>query len=160
MNRMRWMRAAGVMLLGSCTPLGLWLYEDPVVTVARVTLEPRATLSSPRPVVVALDVHNRNDYPLSTTQMQVSLSLDGVPIGRSSQDSTLPVPMEAVSTVALALALEKRATPSQLRSLGSGRHRFSVSGLATFQTPIGARQVRFAEEGDMIFGRRQDQSTP
>lgn len=33
---------------------------------------------SPSPVVVSLAVDNRNDYPLSTTQMEVSLQLDGV----------------------------------------------------------------------------------
>ena len=111
-------------------------------------------------MVVALNVHNRNDYPLSTTQVEVSLSLNGIPIGRSSQKRTLPVPMEAVSTVALPLALEKRATPSHLRTLDTGKHRFAVRGRATFQTPIGARRVRFAEEGEMIFGQRQGQSTP
>jgi len=154
------MWAAWLVLLGSCTPLGLWIYEDPVVTVSRVTLQLRGTPSSLSPVVVALDVHNRNDYPLSTTQMEVSLRLDGIPIGRLRQNSTLPVPMEGVSTVALPLSLEKRATPSQLRTFDAGSHRFAVSGRATFQTPIGIRRVRFAEEGDMVFGQRASQSSP
>jgi LEA14-like dessication related protein len=160
MRRMGWVRAAWLVLLGSCTPLGLWIYEDPVVTVSRVTLELRGIQSSTSPVVVALAVHNRNDYPLSTTRMEVSLRLDGIPIGRLRQDSTLPVPMEGVSTVALPLALEKRATPSHLRTLDPGSHRYAVSGRATFRTPIGTRKVRFAEEGDMIFGRRLSQSSP
>ena len=160
MRRMGWMRAAWLLPLGSCTPLGLWIYEDPVVTVSRVTLELRQSPSSASPVVVALDVHNRNDYPLSSTRMEVSLRLDGIPIGGLRQDSTLPVPMEGVSTVALPLALEKRATASQLRTLDPGSHRYLVSGRATFQTPIGTRRVRFAEEGDMIFGRRLSQSSP
>lgn len=160
MRRMGWMRAAWLVLLGSCTPLGLWIYEDPVVTVSRVTLELRETPSSASPVVVALDVHNRNDYPLSSTRMEVSLRLDGIPIGGLRQDSTLPVPMEGVSTVALPLALEKRATASQLRTLDPGSHRYLVSGRATFQTPIGTRRVRFAEEGDMIFGLRLSQLSP
>lgn len=155
MRRMGWIRAAWLMLLGSCTPLGLWIYEDPVVTVSRVTLELRQTRSSTSPVVVALAVHNRNDFPLSTTRMEVSLRLDGVPIGRLRQDSRLPIPMEGVSTVALPLALEKRATRTHLRTLDTGSHRFSVSGRATFETPIGTRKVRFAEEGEMIFGQRQ-----
>jgi len=154
MRRMRWIGAAWLVLLGSCTPLGFWIYEDPVVTVSRVTLERREAWSSTSPVVVALAVHNRNDYPISTTRMEISLRLDGIPIGRLKQDSTHPVPMEGVSTVALLLALEKRATPSHLRTLDTGSHRFAVSGRATFRTPIGMRRVRFAEEGEMIFGRR------
>jgi hypothetical protein len=68
--------------------------------------------------------------------------------------------MEGVSTVALPLALEKRTTPSNLRTFNTGSHRFAVSGRATFQTPIGTRRVRFAEEGDMIFGQRASQSPP
>lgn len=155
---MSWARAACLVLLGACTPLGLWIYEDPVVTVSRVTLqvrEPRS--SSMSPVVVALAVHNRNNYPLSTTRMEVSLRLDGVPIGRLKQDSTVPVATDAVSTVALPLRLEKHATPSRLQGLDSGSHRFAVIGRATFRTPIGTRKVRFAEEGEMIFGRRAGQ---
>jgi LEA14-like dessication related protein len=105
-------------------------------------------------VTVALAVHNRNDFPLSTTQLEVSLHLDGVPIGRLRQDSTVAVAMDAVSTVALPLRLEKQATPARLRTLDSGSHKFAISGRATFETPIGTRRVRFAEEGEMIFGQR------
>jgi len=159
MRRMGWIRAAWLVLLGSCTPLGFWIYEDPVVTVSRVTLELREARSSTSPVVVALAVHNRNDYPLSATRMEISLRLNGIPIGRSRQDSTLPVPREGVSTVALPLALEKRATPSHLRTLDTGSHRFAVSGRATFETPIATRRVRFAEEGEMIFGRRPNSAS-
>jgi LEA14-like dessication related protein len=160
MKQMKSMRAAGLVLLGSCTPLGLWMYEDPVVTVARVTLEVREKQTAASPVVVALAVDNRNDYPLSATRMEVSLHLDGVPIGGLRQDSTRAVPMEGVATVALPLVLEKRATRSHLRTLDSGSHRFAVSGRATFETPIGTRNVRFAEEGEMIFGQRPVESSP
>lgn len=153
--RTRLARAAFGVLLGACTPLGLWIYEDPVVSVSRVTLElrePRSSTSSP--VVVALDLHNRNDFPLSTTQMELSLRLDGIPIGRLKQDNRVAVATDAVSTVALPLKLEKQATPSHLRTLDSGSHIFLVSGRATFETPIGTRKVHFAEQGEMIFGRR------
>jgi LEA14-like dessication related protein len=152
---------AAWLVLGSCTPLGLWIYEDPVVTVSRVTLqirEPRSVAGSP--VVVALAVHNRNDFPLSTTRMEVSLRLDGVPIGRLKQDSTLSVATDTISTVALPLKLEKDATPSRLQALDAGTHRFAVSGRATFETPIGTRKVNFAEEGEMIFGQRPSGASP
>ena len=153
-------RAAWLLLLGSCTPLGLWIYEDPVVTVSRVTLqirEPRSVAGSP--VVVALAVHNRNDFPLSSTRMEVSLRLDGVPIGRLKQDSTVSVATDAISTVALPLKLEKGATTSRLQALDTGTHRFAVSGRATFKTPIGTRKVSFAEEGEMIFGQRSSSAS-
>jgi LEA14-like dessication related protein len=153
---MSWARAAYLVLLGACTPLGLWIYEDPIVTVSRVTLELREPRSSSAsPLIVALAVHNPNDYPLSTTRVEVSLRLDGVPMGRLKQDSTLPVATDAVSTLALPLTLEKQATASRLQTFDTGSHKFAVVGRATFRTPIGNRKVRFAEEGEMIFGRRR-----
>jgi LEA14-like dessication related protein len=151
-------RTACLVLVGGCTPLGLWIYEDPVVTVSRVTLQVGTARPAPAsPVIVALAVHNRNDFPLSTTQLEVSLRLDGVPIGQLRQDSMMAVPTDTVSTVALPLKLEKHATSSRLRTLDTGSHQFAIRGLATFETPIGTRKVRFAEEGQMIFGRRSSQ---
>ncbi len=151
-------RAICLVLVGACTHLGLWLYEDPVVTVSRVTFQLRpAQYRSVPPVVVALAVRNRNDYPLSTTHMEVSLRLNGVPIGRLKQNSTLLVATDTVSMVALPLTLEKHATPSRLKDLDSGSHKFAVTGRATFRTPIGTRRVRFSEEGEMIFARRPRQ---
>lgn len=150
-----------LLLLGACTPLGLWIYEDPVVTVNRVTLElrePRPVGSSP--VVVALAVVNRNDYPLSTEWVELSLRLDGVPIGRFDRDSKVAVATDTVSTVALALLLEKRTTRERLQALGSGTHVFAVKGRATFRTPIGLRKVKFAQEGAMVFGQRSTTPSP
>jgi LEA14-like dessication related protein len=102
---------------------------------------------------VALAVQNLNDYPLSAEQVELSLRLDGVPIGRLKRDSTMPVATDTVSMVALALSLEKHATAERLAALGSGTHNFAVRGRATFRTPIGKRKVRFAQEGDMVFQR-------
>jgi hypothetical protein len=40
----------------------------------------------------------------------------------------------------------------RIRRLSSGTHRFAVVGRATFSTPFGRRDVRFAHAGDMAFG--------
>src|SRR4051812_7213980 len=86
--------------LSSCTPLGLWIYEDPVVTVSRVTLELKESRRLGRsPLVVALAVENRNTYALSAERLELSLRLDGVTVGRVQRDSTVPVATAAVSTV-------------------------------------------------------------
>jgi hypothetical protein len=151
-----WRPAAAVVILGSCTPLGLWVYEDPVVTVHRVTFElrePRPIGTSP--VIIALAVHNRNDYPLSAEQVELSLQMDGVPIGRLAHSRPVAVPTDTISTVAMPLTLEQRATERKLQALGSGTHQFAVRGKAKFRTPIGAREVRFAQEGSMVFGKRR-----
>lgn len=151
-------RAACFVLLGACTPLGLWIYEDPMVTVSRVTLELSERVGPISPVVVALAVHNRNDFPLTSTRIEVSLHLDGVFIGQLRQDRTVALPKAMISAVALPLRLEKQVTPSRLRALDSGSHKFAISGRATFETPFGTRKVRFAEEGEMTFGQRTSSS--
>lgn len=150
-----------LLLASACTPLGLWVYDDPIVTVARVTLE----LNDVRrlrtaPVVVALSVDNPNGFELSTERVELTLRLDGRPIGQVKQDSTVPVPMAGVSTVALALPLEERTSREDLAALGSGTHTFAVRGRATFRTPFGIRKVRFQQEGAMRFGERPSESSP
>jgi LEA14-like dessication related protein len=160
MTAAAWRSLAWSFVLGGCTPLGLWLYEDPVVTVSQITLEFGRTGLSQSPVVVALALQNLNDYPLSTERVELSLRLDGVPIGQLKRDSTVPVATDTISTVALPLVLAKQATPEHLRALGSGTHSFAVRGRATFRTPIGTRKVRFAQEGSLIFGARRSSSSP
>jgi LEA14-like dessication related protein len=138
-----------------CTPLGLWLYEEPVVTVSRVTIELKESRrTGTSPVVVALAVDNRNTYALSAERVQLALRLDGVPLGRVDRDSTVPVAMATVATVALTLPVEKQTTQERLTALGSGTHTFAVEGTATFRTPFGTREVRFEQEGAMTFGER------
>lgn len=147
------------MLLGGCTPLGLWLYEDPVVTVSQITFQFGRSGTTPAPVIVALDLKNANDYPLEAQQVELSLRLDGVPIGRLKRDSAVAIATDTISTVALPLPLDRSTTPDRLRSMGSGTHTFAVRGRATFQTPIGKRDVRFAQEGELVFGVRPKDST-
>jgi LEA14-like dessication related protein len=147
------------MLLGGCTPLGLWLYEDPVVTVSQITFQFGRSGTTPAPVIVALDLKNANDYPLEAQQVELSLRLDGVPIGRLKRDSAVAIATDTISTVALPLPLDRSTTPDRLRSMGSGTHAFAVRGRATFQTPIGKRDVRFAQEGELVFGVRPKDST-
>lgn len=149
-----WSRAVCFLFLTGCTPLGLWLYEDPVVTVSRVTFEsgkPRPSGASP--VIVALAVQNVNDYPLTNERLELSLRLDGIPIGVVSRDSTVAVETDTVSTVAVALPIQPQA-PSVDEVLASGTHTFAVQGRAFFHTPIGIREVRFAQAGPMLFGKR------
>ena len=134
----------------ACTPLGLWLYQDPGVSVSRVRVGIDSL--SMAPVLVALALQNPNAYPLSTVRVQLSLELDDQPLGELNQDSTLVLPREAISTVALPLVLTAGVPASSLGKLRGGTHRFVVMGRAEFTTPVGTRKVRFAQEGDLRFG--------
>jgi late embryogenesis abundant protein len=135
----------------ACTPLGLWIYDDPRVSVSRVRLSAEA--SARMPVLVALDVRNPNDYPLSTTRVEVRLRLDGLTVGRLARDSTIAFPEMRTSTFAVALDPTGDVGAAQLQSFRSGIHRFAVDGRTTFTTPFGKRKIRFAQEGEMSFGQ-------
>jgi hypothetical protein len=131
----------------ACTPLGLWIYDDPRVTVSRVRVDVRGAA----PVEVALDVNNPNNYTLSTTRVELRLSIDDLPIGRLARDSSVELPM-GTATMALPLVPDRATTPAQLQALSSGVHRFTIEGLATLATPLGKREVPFAQEGELAFG--------
>ncbi|MEA2713536.1 MAG: hypothetical protein QOK27_1497 [Gemmatimonadales bacterium] len=153
-----WSRIGLAVVLGACTPLGLWVYADPVVTVSGVTLEVKE--AKRLGTVVALAVDNRNTYAISAERVELSLRLDDVPVGQVDRDSSVPVAKAAVSTVALALPLQKQTSPERLAALGSGTHTFAVQGRATFRTPFGLRAVRFEQKGAMMFGERPSSSAP
>jgi LEA14-like dessication related protein len=153
-----WSRIGLVVVVAACTPLGLWVYADPVVTVSRVTLEVKE--EKRLGTIVALAVDNQNTYAISAERVELSLRLDDVPVGQVDRDSSVPVAKAAVSTVALSLPLQKQTSPERLAALGSGTHTFAVQGKATFRTPFGLRAVRFEQKGAMMFGERPSSSAP
>ena len=131
------------------------------MTVHRVTFELREPHPVGRsPVHVALAVENRNDYPLATERVELTLRMNGIPIGRLDHVSAAAVATDTISTVTMPLSLERRTTRKQLEALGAGTHVFAVRGRATFRTPIGVREVRFAQEGAMVFGQRPGSPSP
>jgi LEA14-like dessication related protein len=155
---MRWSWQIGWLVpVVACTPLGVWIYEDPGVSVSRVRVA--ADGRGPSPVMVALDLRNPNDFAVSTTRVELWLVLDGLDIGRLDQDSSMSLP-KGTATVALPLTPNRGTTPARLRAFGSGIHRFSVRGRATFSTPVGKRRVRFTQTGEMAFGPSELQPSP
>jgi LEA14-like dessication related protein len=148
MSERRLLVACAAAAIAACTPLGLWVYNDPGLEVSRV----RVNRPSAEPVVVGLAVWNPNDYDVTTSRLELELKLDDVPVGRFSRDSAVPVPTAGLANVALPLTVRGESVRQRIRALGSGTHRFAVQGRATFSTPFGPRKVRFAHEGDLVFG--------
>lgn len=130
----------------ACTPLGLWVYDDPALEVSRVAVATERASEST--VTVALDIRNPNDYDLSTTRFELRLRVDGRTVGHYERDSIIPVPRSVTSTLSLPfLAASARGT--SLEALRSGEHRIVVEGRAVFTTPFGERRVRVANGGAM-----------
>jgi LEA14-like dessication related protein len=134
----------------ACTPLGLWVYDDPGLEVSRVRLERDA--AAKQPIVVGLAVWNPNDYDITTARLELRLHLDDVPMGYFSKDSIMPVAQLGYTILALPLTVPTGPTRARIGALSSGIHRFAVEGRATFETPFGRRNVRFAHAGDLAFG--------
>jgi len=132
----------------ACTPMGLWVYDDPGLEVSRVRLDHGARND---PVVVGLAVWNPNDYDVTTARLELQLKLDDVPVGHFSRDSIVPVPQVGLADLTLPLTVPQGEVRRRIRTLGSGTHRFAVEGRATFSTPFGPRNVRFAHQGDLAF---------
>jgi LEA14-like dessication related protein len=139
---------AGIVVM-ACTPLGLWVYDDPGLELSRVRVNQDAGHA---PVVVGLAVWNPNDYDVTTSRLELELKLDNMPVGRFSGDSVVAVPTVGLADVALPLKIRGESVRQRIRALRSGTHRFAVEGRATFSTPFGPRKVRFAHEGDLAFG--------
>jgi hypothetical protein len=133
----------------ACTPLGVWVYDDPGVEVSRVRLNSEA---GTEPVVLGLAVWNPNDYDVTTARLELQLRLDDVPVGHFTRDSIVPVPQVGLADLTLPLTVPQGEVRRRIRALGSGTHRFAVEGRATFSTPFGRRKVRFAHQGDLAFG--------
>ena len=93
------------------------------------------------------------DYIVSTTRVELRLALDDLPIGRLDRDSSMVVP-KGTATIALPLIPDRSATRARLQAFNSGVHRFAIEGQATFTTPVGKRRVRFAQTGELAFGRQ------
>jgi len=142
--------ASLVMAVAACTPLGLWVYDDPGFEVSRVRLNRNAAGAAP--VIVGLAVWNPNDYDVLTSRLELQLRLDDVPVGHFSKDSIIPVPQTGLADLALPLTVPSGPMRQRIRALSSGTHRFAVEGRATFSTPFGRRKVRFAHAGDLAFG--------
>ena len=133
----------------ACTPLGLWVYDDPGLEVSRVRVNRDASAD---PVVVGLAVWNPNDYDVTTSRLELELKLDDMTVGRFSGDSVVAVPTAGLADVAVPLKVRGESVRQRIRTLRSGTHRFAVQGRATFSTPFGPRKVRFAHKGDLAFG--------
>lgn len=139
-----------VTAVAACTPLGLWIYDDPAFAVSRVRVSQDS--SGAAPVVVGLAVWNPNLYELSTARLELQLRLDDLTVGHFSRDSIIAFPQTGVASLALPLTVAAGPVRQRLRALARGTHRFSVEGTATFSTPFGPRDVPFVHAGDLAFG--------
>jgi hypothetical protein len=137
----------GSLALGGCTPLGLWLYQEPAFEVSEVRLQHEIPADST--VLVGLAVWNPNDYELTTTRFELKLDIDGHTVGRYSRDSIIPVGRITTDTLSLPF-LPPSDRKDRVGTLPPGTHRVEVEGNAVLATPFGERRIRVAHAGDVV----------
>jgi hypothetical protein len=135
-----------VALTAGCTPLGLWVYEEPRIGLQDVLID-TSTSASALPPYVVLTVGNRNDYSLSLRQVELVLQLDGRDIGNVVVDTVVPLRPIMNQPVRIMVPPRDDDARTRLAAIRAGRpHSYAVRGRARVETPIGLRRIGFEEE--------------
>ena len=135
-----WWIAMRLVILASvpgCTPLGMWIYEDPRFNLVDV----RAADSTPG-LVLVLAGCNTNDYELQTEPMVTRLLLAGHRAGETKGGNSIVLPSRATSHIPVTMQAEVPAG-----SAGTKQVPFTVVNEVTVLSPIGPRKLAQTEHG-------------
>lgn len=132
-----------------CTPLGLWIYEEPMIEITAVNLSDLG--SAEYPVRIALQVSNVNDFEVSLEKVQLLLVLNDSPVVDRELATAASFPARDKHTVEIGVAWRDVGPGLRPESLDSGNQRYSVVGHVMLRTPIGQRRIRFARAGTENF---------
>lgn len=137
-------------LLAGCTPLGLWVYEDPSVVLRSATqlrvAGGQVQGDSLEFVVVGC---NLNDYDLSGDTLRSTLSVDGRKVGESVTIRPMLLASRDTSRFSVTVPLTP-LTPSQ----GQARP-FELLLVSTLRTPLGVRDLSYRLMGEVQVSAEQ-----
>lgn len=142
---LRSLLAAFLVTLAGCTPLGLWVYEEPTIEITSVRLTDAG--AAEYPVRIALQVSNVNDFEVSLERVQVLLVLNDSPVVDRELSTAASFPARDRQTVEIGVAWRDVGPGLRPEGLAVGAQRYSVVGHAMLRTPIGQRRIRFARAG-------------
>lgn len=138
----------GLLVVGACTPLGAWLYDDPSFALSAVAL--RDVQGAPDSVELRITGCNRNDFELMGIGFEAQLNVDGRMVGAGrhdnayqlgTRDSTSFTVIVPVSSLAAFAPTSERASP------------YLLIGSTTVKTPIGDRHVSLQQQGEVSLGK-------
>ncbi|HEU4829533.1 MAG TPA: hypothetical protein VFT04_10075 [Gemmatimonadales bacterium] len=147
--RLRFVMCVTALLSAGCTPLGLWVYEEPTIEITAVSLTDAGAAEFP--VRIALQVSNVNDFAVSLEKVQILLVLNDSPVVDRELATAASFPARDRQTVEIGVAWSDVGPGLRPEGLGPGDHRYSVVGEAMLRTPIGQRRIRFARAGTDTF---------
>lgn len=141
--------AACIILLPGCTPLGLWVYEEPTIEITSISLSDAG--AAEYPVRIALQVSNVNDFEVSLEKVQLLLVLNDSPVVDRELSTAASFAARDRQTVEIGVAWRDIGPGLRPEGLAGGAQRYSVVGHAMLRTPIGQRRIRFARAGTEDF---------
>jgi hypothetical protein len=130
----------------ACTPLGLWVYEDPSMALREATAVRAlgAQTTSEDSLELVLVGCNLNDYDLIGQQVRSQLAIGGQTVAEGVNDRKILLATRDTSrfTVVLPLAEVMRTTDGSPRP-------FELLVASLVQTPLGERDLTYSLRGQV-----------
>lgn len=132
-------------LLAACTPLGIWVYEEPKVEVRSVAVD--SALGAAFPVRFTLAFSNANDYDVALLRVQVQLFIDGTTVVESELLADAKFPPRDRQVILIGIAPADLTPGARPNRFFSGDHQYTIQGYAILETPLGERKIPFIQSG-------------
>jgi hypothetical protein len=157
--------AALILMVSGCTPLGVWVYDDPSLTLRSATLRPMGVEGVG---VDSLDLVfascNRNDYDLLGEEFATRIRVDGHDVGEGRRDQPYRLATRDSAPVTVTLALQQTWIPGEtelpvevesdlLVRLPKGERRFAVIQRGTLVRQQGAIVLKGIRTSRCLPGR-------
>jgi LEA14-like dessication related protein len=139
---------AAALLAGGCTRVGVWLYQEPRITLHELQLR----TGEAEPFAVVLEMRNPNDFAITLERTETAVSLNSREVGRADRAEAMELPARESRKVSVPVPIAGQTAEAFGARLRSGTQRYAVSGRVHVQTPIGGRRVPFVIRGVGRFG--------
>ena len=123
---------------GACTPLGLWIYEEPTVEVTEIRLD--ASAGAAFPVQFALAVSNANDFDVSLLRVEVRIAVAGRSVVDRNVSTAADLPSRDRQVVRIGRHRFRFATGESLHTENS--YKYSPEGFGSLAASAGFRSAK------------------
>lgn len=130
---------------GACTPLGLWVYEEPNVEVTGIAVD--AAANAEFPLQIGLSVSNANDFEVSLLRVQVRFLVGGNTLVERELPTAALFPARDRRVVKIGVASSDLLPGAGRRVVAGASQRYYLDGYAILKTPLGERRIPFLRTG-------------
>ncbi len=133
-------------MLQACTPLGLWVYEDPSLALREATtVRPiGGTGGAGDSLELVLVGCNLNDYDLTGQSVRSRLAINGEMVAEAVSDRRILLATRDTSRFSVSLPL-----PEFLNTADATPRSFELLVASVMQTPLGERDLSYSLRGQV-----------